>query len=117
MDDILEFDIPYELANLVDEESLVDGDELPISKKITKSFRRFYLETVLFDTLMSQSPQHRTFPDEVSLENPTYNVPETRAYINGEKGEFVEYFSFNGYKVSIYKKPSNEKNLKITEIH
>ena len=115
MDDILEFDIEYELKNLVDEASLVDEDELPISKKMTKSFRRFYLETVLFDSLTVESPQRRTFPDEVSLETSAYNISETRAYINGEKGEFVEYFSFNGYNVSIYKKESNEKNLKITE--
>lgn len=110
MDDVLKIDINSELALLIDESSLSDGELLPISKKITKSFRRFYLES-----LLCESPSRHPSLYTVPFDNWTFNQEEAAAYIRGEKGKFIDYFNFKSYKLSIYKKIEVSDNNKIEE--
>ena len=110
MNDELQFDINYELANLIDEHSLTDGDILPISKKFTKSFRRYY-----YEELLAESPQRQYGLADFTYDNWSFNGLEAHAFVSGEKGEFIDFFHFKGYKVSIYKKDSVFENAKTIE--
>jgi hypothetical protein len=119
MNDILEFDPKYELSILIDEKSLVDGEQLPISKKHTKSFRRFYLETILAEsifaeTLVNESPSRAGGFFKTHLNEWIYNTAEAKDYIEGRKGKFVENFYYRG-DIAIYRNdfidPKDKSNI------
>lgn len=102
MDDILEYDPEYELKILIDEKSLVNEQFLPISKKPTNSFRRFYLETVLYESRLNESPIRAEGAFITNLGEWLYNSAEAKDYIEGRKGKFIENFYYRG-EISIYK--------------
>lgn len=102
MNDILEFSPTYELKILIDEKSLVDEQILPISKKPTKSFRRFCLETALYESLITESPLRAEGIFITNLSEWVYNLAEAKDYIEGRKGKFIENFYHRG-EISIYR--------------
>ena len=102
MNDILKFNPEVELNRLIDEESLVDEQVLPISKKLTKSFRRLYLEATIVETLVNESPMRAQGSFKTNLNKWIFNTAEAKDYIEGRKGKFVENFYYRG-EVAIYK--------------
>jgi hypothetical protein len=110
MNERLKINIKRELKNLIDEESLVNEAFLPISKKMTKSFRRYY-----YESLLVEAPWLQLTEPEVMFDNWAINGPETMDYINEKKGKFIGYFKFRSKNVSIYVDEYSERNRKIYE--
>jgi hypothetical protein len=96
MDDILKFNPKYELAVMKDDKSLIFEQLLPLSKKMTKSFKRFYLEQ-----LISESPIYNDDLYPIRLGEWEYNATEARAFAEKRKGKLVGEFNYIG-KILIY---------------
>jgi hypothetical protein len=88
--DILTNDVKYMLDTLVEEDiyhPLNNGDFALISKKITKSFKRLYLEYLIY--------KNPSFSSEKlyiqCLSHWAYSGMEARDIINGKIGKLIEY--------------------------
>ena len=112
MDDKLTLNPKHELKTMMDDSLLTEEILLPISKKMTKSFKRFYLEQ-----LINESPitHDGLYPTELGTWY--YNSVEALAYANGTKGKLVGNFVHNGFKILIYihKYFDSDKQLNIIE--
>ena len=96
MDDILEFNLEYELSKIIDDEFLTEVRILPMSKTPTKSFKRFYLEH-----LICEMPDRETRLYGALLEDRVFNGEEACDYVEGKKGKLAGDF-FDRTKIHIY---------------
>jgi hypothetical protein len=105
MDDILEFDVKHELATMIDDNSLIEKQMLPISKKMSKSFKRFYLEYLILE-----SPIYNDDIYPTRLNEWEYNATEALAFTEGRKGKLIGDFYYKG-KILIYEIDGIDKNI------
>lgn len=105
MNDILKINVYYELLTMLDDQFLMDEQITPITQKKTKSFKRFYLESLLNESPLRYKGDWRNIP----LEDWTYNQTEANSFREGLKGKLIDYFQYLG-NVRIYQVPNIEND-------
>lgn len=103
MNDYLEIDLKEELFTMLDDNTLNEEYTLPLSNQKTKSFKRFYLES-----LLQESPMRSGVWQNPPYEDWAYNQMEALNLIEGKVGELVDTFEHIN-KVRIYKTIKNDK--------
>ena len=97
MNDVLLIDVENELLNMTDDASLVNEEITPLTNTKTKSFKRFYLESLIKESPMRYAGTWDTIP----LEDWAYNQTEAINFIEGRKGKLIDTFEYSGI-VGIY---------------
>jgi hypothetical protein len=97
MNDKLMINAKFELKTMIDDDLLCEEQLLPLSKKMTKSFKRYWLEH-----LISESPVPYDGLYITDLDNWSSNSVETAIYNKSNKGKLVGEFYHNSLKILIF---------------
>jgi len=113
MNDVLKFNPKQELDIMIEDNSLTEKQLLPISKKMTKSFKRYYLEHLILESPIDHDALYPTRLGEWE-----YNAAEALAFAEGRKGKLIGDFYYKGkiliYQINSTDSDTHEKTIEYT---